>query len=304
MKFNRCLITLIFAVMAFLSSASNATIYNLNPNGDVIGEVVIVKTWMGDSFQKISRHFKAGYHELIEANPAVNPNYVPRGTELVIPTKFILPNTPHEGMVINLAELRIYQYMPETNQVMTSPIGIGRQGWLTPLGKMTIIEKIKDPSWYVPKSVQMAQRELGNYLPTIIPPGPMNPLGRYAIRLSERTYLIHGTNDPSRVGQRVTAGCMRMYPEEVKVLFSLVDLGQNVRIINEPLKLGWVGNQLYLESHVPLLEQQHIYGEDPRFIFEKIQEELQGQNVTLNWAITELVVTEHTGVPAVIGRRA
>ncbi len=165
-----------------------------------------------------------------------------------LPTQFILPDAQRSGIVINIAEYRMYYYFEAGGNewVRTFPISIGRMDWGTPLGRASITTKVENPSWYPPQSI----RELEAH----VPPGPDNPLGEYALRLSIPGYLIHGTNRPAGVGMRVTHGCIRMFPEDIEWLFPQVPVNTPVRIVNQPIKLGWSGDDLYLEVHPPLEE--------------------------------------------------
>ena len=171
---------------------------------------------------------------------------------MILPTHYILPQAPHRGIVVNLPEKRLYVY--RSHRVYTFPIGIGRAGWTTPVGQLRIISKQKNPAWYVPKAVRATQAELGNPLPAVVPAGPNNPLGDYALRLSKSNYLIHGTHDPSGVGKRSSAGCLRMYPEDIKRLYHMIPINTPVTIIKQPLKTAQVGSQFWVESHSPLIE--------------------------------------------------
>jgi L,D-transpeptidase ErfK/SrfK len=65
-------------------------------------------------------------------------------------------------------------------------------------------------------------------------------------------YLIHGTNQPYGVGMRVSHGCVRLYPENIEFLYTLIDVGETVTIINEPYQMGRRDGVLYFEAHAPL----------------------------------------------------
>jgi L,D-transpeptidase ErfK/SrfK len=241
-----------------LFGAVRAEIYELPPEGyDVIGAVATVTARQEDTLVDIARRHGLGYHDIVRANPGVNIWLPGEGTEVVIPSRFVLPPGPRKGIVLNLPEYRLY-YFPEPAEgepayVMTYPISIGRMDWETPLGRTSVVAKVKDPSWYPPQSVRDEHAAEGRPLPRIVPPGPQNPLGRYAMRLGLPGYLIHSTNRPAGVGMRVTHGCIRMFPEDIEYLFPNVDVNTPVRIINEPVKLGWFGPKLVMEVH-PVLE--------------------------------------------------
>ncbi|MEM9172810.1 MAG: L,D-transpeptidase family protein [Pseudomonadota bacterium] len=223
---------------------------------DVIGAIVEVPARAEETFVEIARRHGLGYNDLLRANPKVDPWLPGEGTPVRLPTMFILPPGPRSGVVLNLPEYRLYYYPPAgkdgVRRVHTYPISIGRMDWETPLGRTTVIAKAVKPSWYPPASIRKEHADAGDPLPGVVPPGPDNPLGEYAMRLGLPGYLIHGTNRPAGVGMRVTHGCIRMFPEDIEVLFGNLPVGTPVRIINEPVKAGWLNGQLYVEAHVPL----------------------------------------------------
>jgi len=178
----------------------------------------------------------------------------------------VLPRAPRRGIVVNVAELRLYYFpddsgplpagvAPGSRRVITHPISIGRMDWSTPLGTTTITGKVANPSWYPPQSIRDEHAARNDILPRVVPPGPDNPLGKHAMRLGLPGYLIHGTNKPSGVGMRVTHGCMRMFPEDIEALYKTVPTGTSVNIVNQPVKLGWTADgRLYVEAHAALHE--------------------------------------------------
>jgi len=192
----------------------------------------------------------------LQANPDVNPWLPGEGTPVLLPTQFVLPEGPREGIVLNIASKRLFYFPPmpegQAQVVKTYPIGIGRVGWETPLGETTVVAKARDPHWYVPTSIRKEHAELGDPLPAVVPPGPDNPLGTRVLQLEMPGYLIHGTNQPYGVGMRVSHGCVRLYPENIELLYELVEIADKVRIINEPYLLGELDGDLYFEGHVPL----------------------------------------------------
>jgi L,D-transpeptidase ErfK/SrfK len=175
-----------------------------------------------------------------------------------LPTQYVVPDVPRKGIVLNIASKRLF-YFPEVADgqpqvVQTYPIGIGRVGWETPLGATTVVAKAINPVWYVPASIRREHAEIGDPLPSVVPAGPDNPLGTHVLKIDIPGYLIHGTNQPYGVGMRVSHGCVRLYPENIELLYSLVNIGEPVRIINEPFLIGRLGDELYFESHAPLEE--------------------------------------------------
>ena len=222
----------------------------------VIGEPQVVFTRGQDTLPDLAREYGLGFDELVEANPGVSPWLPGDGTPILLPTQYVLPDVPREGVVLNIANKRLF-YFPdsadgEPQKVFTYPIGIGRVGWETPLGSARVIAKATDPAWYVPASVRREHAEMGDPLPSVVPPGPDNPLGAHVLKLDMPGYLIHGTNQPYGVGMRVSHGCVRLYPENIELLYSFVDIGEQVMIVNEPYLLGMLDGEVYFEAHAPL----------------------------------------------------
>ncbi len=237
--------------------AAEAEVFDLPGDGDtVVGQVTTVVSREWDTLLDIARRHGLGYHDIVRANPEVDPWLPGDGTRVVLPTRFVLPDVPWEGVVLNLPEYRMYYFPPAgpdgARTVMTFPISIGRMDWETPLGMTRVTRKARDPAWYPPESVREEHEADGRSLPRVVPPGPDNPLGRFAMRLAIPGYLIHGTNKPAGVGMRVTHGCIRMFPEDIEFVFDRIPVGTPVRIIDEPYKFGWYDGQLLMEAHLPL----------------------------------------------------
>jgi len=245
--------------LALFAAAAGAREYALSPGSDVIGEVEVIRAAYEDTFFKLGRRYDVGYDELRHANPGVDPLLPGEGTEIVIPTQYVLPDAPRRGIVLNIPEYRLYYFPEDGGRVITHPIGIGREGWTTPYGRTTVAGKTVKPTWYPPESIREEHAANGDPLPAAVPPGPDNPLGDYALRLGFPSYLIHGTNKPYGVGMRVSHGCIRMYPEDIEALFALVEPGTPVTIINQPYKVGWGEGGLYLEAHRPLAEESEAW---------------------------------------------
>ncbi len=218
-------------------------------SGDsVFGSVTTYTLEPGESLIEVARKFDLGYNEIAAANPGLDPFVPGEGSTAAIPNSWILPDVrTHEGIVINLSELRLYFFyqVGRAKFIRTFPIGIGSEGNETPTGQFAVIEKIVQPSWHVPESI----KEEKPYLPAVVPPGPKNPLGSHAMRLSLPSILIHGTNKPWGVGRRVSHGCIRLYPEDIPVLFSSAPKGVKVTIVRQPVKAGLKGERVYLEVH-------------------------------------------------------
>lgn len=246
----------LLVILGVLSPALHATTWVLPARGDVIGEVQYATVEPNETIDEIGKRFSIGYHELARANPAIDATHpLAANTQLVIPSQFILPNVPRTGIVINLAEYRLYYFPENENIVITFPVGIGREGWNTPLGFTKIVSKQANPKWHPTNNLQAAALEHGIALPDEFPSGPYNPLGRYALRLGWPTFLIHGSNRSDGIGTRVSAGCLRMFPDDIEHLFKLVSVGTAVRVINEPIKIGKAHGALFVQIH-PLLGKE------------------------------------------------
>ncbi|WP_227367809.1 L,D-transpeptidase family protein [Halomonas sp. M20] len=218
--------------------------YPLPEQGEIVGQTTTVTASQDDTLLDLGLGNNVGYNAITQANPDTSIWLPGEGTEVLLPTRYILPPGPREGIVINLAELRLYYYSGEPASVETYPIGIGRMDWKTPLGTTQITAKVEQPSWYPPQSVIAEHAENGDILPRVVPPGPDNPLGDYAIILGIPGYLIHGTNRPDGVGMRVSHGCIRMLSDDIENLIYRVPKGTTVRLINQPVKFGWTAENL------------------------------------------------------------
>lgn len=215
--------------------------------GGLIGDLQHYTVGENQSLVELARKFGLGFNAIVDANPGVDPLVPSAGTLLVIPTAWILPDVPSfPGIVINIAEFRLYQFpVQPSGTVNTFPLGIGDEGRDTPVGNYKVIQKIVKPAWHVPRSIRSESREL----PKVVPPGPRNPLGSHALRLSLQAILIHGTNRPWGIGRRSSHGCLRLYPEDIVVLFGLVGNGTRVVIVNQPIKAVAVGERVFVEAH-------------------------------------------------------
>ena len=274
------------------------------PGEDIVGYSYVIASKKGDTLHKIARREHAGYYEIVEANnKLVQLDPLLPGTKIIIPMQFILPPGPRQGVVINLAEMRLYYYPTDGHRVETFPIGIGRTGWATPTAVTHIEAKVRNPSWYVPESIRIDALKRGITLPKIVAPGPKNPLGQFALRLGLAGYLIHGTNQPPGVGRRSSSGCIRLYPEDIQHLFERVQINTPVRIINQAYKAGWSHGQLYLEAHEPLREDIDLH--HGQFSLTPMVSALvtaQHDHLTkVNWSLAERVASAEQGVPVIVG---
>jgi L,D-transpeptidase ErfK/SrfK len=229
---------------------------SVSPKTRLVGRLQKVIAREEDTFPDLARRFNLGYEELVAANPGVDPWLPGEGTEIVLPTAHVIPEGPREGVVVNVAALRLWWFGEPGSDgrqtVITHPIGIGRVGWSTPLAETTVVSKTADPTWYPPASVRKEHAEAGDPLPGVVPPGPDNPLGGHAIYFALPSYLMHGTNKPWGVGMRVSHGCIRLYPEDIEALFDRIGRGTKVRIVDQPWLGAWLDGELYFEAHAPL----------------------------------------------------
>lgn len=266
----------------------------------LIGQVASHQVKAGESIASIARDYDLGYYELLQANPHVDPKQLPEGTQLVIPSQFLLPNVPREGIIINLGTMRLFYFPKDQPVFYTYPVGIGKQDWSTPLGHLSIIEKIANPVWRVPKSIYDYRQQQGDPVPKMMPAGPDNPLGEFALRLSKPTYLIHGTNEPASVGVRSSAGCIHLYPEDIRELFGMINVGEAVLVINEPYQAAWDNNVLYVQAYLPLAEQREALA-DADQVSKALLAPLTPDITLVNWEQALQTLADHTGLPTAVG---
>lgn len=236
---------IVFLTAAALSSFASAATFQ--EAGGIIGAIQQYTIGKGESLVEVARRFDVGYYSIINANLGVDP-FVPKpGTIVTIPTEWVVPRVKGDpDIVVNLPEYRLYLFpQGKSGGVFTFPLGIGDEGAETPLGTYTVIQKITSPSWHVPDSIRHEVPEL----PAIVPPGPSNPLGTHALRLSRGDILIHGTNRPWGIGRRSSHGCLRLYPEDITTLFELAHIGMSVVVVYQPLKICVRNGKVLIEVH-------------------------------------------------------
>jgi len=237
--------------------------FTINPTDDVVGAVQVIKARDEDTLSDIARRFNVGYEEIVSANPGVDPWLPTAGANVVIPTAFVLPDAKRQGIVINLAAMRLF-YFPkakpgEPRRVITHPIGIGRVGWRTPQGGTTVVSKTAAPAWIPTAAIRKEHAADGDPLPKVVPPGPDNPMGTHVLRLGWPEYAIHGTDKPPSIGLRGTHGCLRMYPEDIVGMYDAVPVGTPVTVVNQPFLVGWRGNMLVMQTYPVLEDDKHKY---------------------------------------------
>jgi L,D-transpeptidase ErfK/SrfK len=317
----------LLATCVLLATSAEAEEFWLREGDEVFGEIKVIEARHEDTFVSLARTYNVGYEELRQANPGVDEWLPGEGTKITIPSLYVLPRARQRGVVVNVAELRLYYFpsdsgplpegvAPGSRKVITHPISIGRMDWSTPLGTTTITSKVANPSWYPPQSIRDEHAARNDILPRVVPPGPDNPLGEHALRLGLPGYLIHGTNKPSGVGMRVTHGCIRMFPEDIEAMFKIVPTGTPVNIVNQPVKIGWTADgHLYLESH-PALHESNVDGESLADVGVDASETMpespltslmrayiaatEERRVDLDWEAAERVAQSGSGIPEAV----
>jgi len=298
----------LLSVLALVAASPLAAMQLFSVDGeapDVIGELSLTTTVYADTLSDLARAYDQGYNEMRLANPAVDPWLPGEGTEVVVPNLYVIPDAPRRGIVVNVPEMRMYYFLQDrragTQRVMTFPISIGRQNWVTPKGQTRIVAKVKDPAWYPPKSIREEHAAEGDELPRIVPAGPDNPLGEHALRLSIDGYLIHGTNKPYGIGMRVTHGCIRMYPKDVATVFGLANVGTPVHIVNQPYKVGIAHGRIYLEVHPHLEEDQHLFADQYSQVIKLILARVKDHDAQLVWSEVKRALDARSGIPQPVG---
>ncbi|MEO4046600.1 L,D-transpeptidase family protein [Pseudomonas sp. CAU 1711] len=269
------------------------------PGEDIVGQIQVIKAKYEDTFADIATVNDLGYLEMVAANPGVDAWLPGEGSEIVLPTRYILPPGPREGIVINLAEYRMYYFPKGQNVVHTFPLGIGREGWGSPIATTTITGKTPNPGWTPPASIRAEHAADGDPLPAYVPPGPNNPLGPFKFSLGTAGYLIHGSNKKFGIGMRVSHGCFRMLNHNVLELAKMAPVGTKVRIINEPYKFGVSDGKVYLEAHAPLVDEGELSVVDKHaaVINALLKNEQLGASMRLDWEMVREVVASEDGMP-------
>lgn len=276
--------------------------YVLPHNGNIIGDIQYGTVQPDDTLSSLGLRHGVGGYEMMEANPGVSFRDPPVGASLLVPSRFILPDGERKGIVINLAELRLYYYHPDGVHVSTYPIGVGQEGWDTPLGKNTVTRMREKPTWVVPDSIMENHLRHGKVIPKVKPAGPDNPLGNYAITTGFKNIVIHGTPQPKAVGLRSSHGCIRMTNEDVGDLYQKVKVGTPVQIIHQPTKVGQLGNKIYLEAHVPVSQTLLMADyRDVGTLIKNVTGKLSAGSYNVEWQEVDRLQQTHRGYPQPIG---
>lgn len=294
--------TLSLAVLFAAGSVAALELPLPPPGEDIVGQVQVIKAKYEDTFADLGKVHDLGYAEMLAANPNVDAWLPGEGSDIVLPTRFILPAGPREGIVINLAEYRMYYFPKGRNVVYTYPLGIGREGWGSPITNTVITGKVPNPGWTPPKSILAEHAAEGDPLPAYVPPGPNNPLGPFKFTLGTAGYLIHGSNKKFGIGMRVSHGCFRMLNNNVLELGAMAPVGTKLRIINEPYKFGISAGKVYLEAHTPLDDHgvPSLVDKHTAVINALLKREDLVNNLRLDWDVVREVVAGEDGMPVEI----
>ena len=305
-RFSLRVAVILIAISAYAPVRATVSYTLKNPGDSMVGVMETVQARHEDTLPDIARANGLGFREIKLANPGVDTWLPGQGTEIMLPTRYVLPGAPKVGIVLNIPEMRLYYYPPQdtgqASEVITHPIGVGRQGWATPYLDTRIIQKKTRPSWYPPESIRKEHAEMGDPLPKRVPPGPKNPLGNYMMRLGMPEYIIHGTNKPFGIGMRVSHGCIRLYPENIKSLYQQVKLNTPVRIVNQPYKVGRLEDKIYLEAHPYLEEDTEQFEGNLTSVVEMLIDITGERGYQVDWDLVKTVITESNGIPVEIGQ--
>lgn len=258
----------------------------------------------GRSLEMIASEHQIGLLAMLEANPGTDPYLPEAGKELIIPSQMILPSTPRNGIVLNLAELRLYYYPAGSDEVVVYPIGIGQLGRDTPEMVTSVSQLIKDPTWTPTANIRKNYAKEGITLPAVVPAGPENPMGLYALRLSygHGEYLIHGTNADFGIGMRVSSGCIRLRPDDIEALFKTVPKGTRVQVVNQPVKYSKEPDgSYYIEVHQPLSKKP---SDDPQTMPIALSDDFKRflENEDIDKALVEKELARRSGLPVKVNK--
>ncbi len=297
-----CLSAAIFLGCTLMPLGAGSTA--LWESSDGSRETTSYRATYDDTLLEVARRFDLGYVEMVAANPGTDPWVPGEGTNVVLPTMHMPPDAPHEGIVINLGDMRLYYFAQPDGPMQSFPIGIGRDGLNTPRGTTEVVRKRKDPTWH-PTARMLAEKP---ELPEVVPAGPDNPLGNRAMYLGWPQYLVHGTNKPLGIGRRVSSGCIRMYPEDVEYLYDEVKVGTKVTVVDQPIKLSRIDGALYIEAHPTQVQSDQIEASgtfDPILDSSVVDQVLAAAGddaPLLDWSLIRQATIERRGYPIRITR--
>ena len=308
-----CTLFIYSVLLSAITTQANAATFSLpkNPNDTVITQypdgLPLVRAEQDETLLDIARRFLLGQVEIIRLNQDLDRWLVKKGELVTISNQHILPDSPRKGITLNIAEFRMYFYPPgQPGKVMSFAHGVGRQDWKTPLGQTKVAKKVKNPSWHPPESIRREHAANGDPLPEIVPPGPHNPLGAYALYLDlPGDYRIHGTDIDKiyGIGMQITHGCVRMYPEDIEQLHNLVPVGTPVFIVKQPIKVGWLDNVLYIEAHPDLEGEETTMDERFASALALIQKANNNELPEFDQQVLNEALKKQTGNPVALYER-
>jgi len=279
--------------------------FELTPEQSMVGTLAAVETRQNDTLSDIARHYGLGFNDITIANTGIKPWAPKPGSRVLLPLAFILPDAPHKDIVLNLANMRLFYYpKKEAAKAYTYPVGIGRQGWSSPIGVTSIVEKQANPVWHVPPSIQREHAEKGDILPAAVRSGPDNPLGYFAMRLGFPSYLIHGTNKPYGIGMQISHGCIQLYPEDIETLFNKVSVGTKVRIVHQPYLAAWRQDELYIEAHEPLDKWASSKTKLKKQFLKQLKTQSAEKKADIDWERVEQVIALADGIPTPVSKNS
>ncbi len=310
-------ITLLLS-LCFSELAYSLEIFDVEKNSTVVGELKTILVSEDETVADLAIRYETGFQDLLIANPNSHHWNPKANSKYLIPSMYILPQESYNGIILNLAELRLYFYIRgsdlyENIKVLTYPVGIGRLDWKTPLGETFIESKVESPTWYPPKSIILEHEERGEILPRVVKAGPDNPLGKYVMKLNvDGGYLLHGTNKKHGIGMMVSHGCIRLRNEDIETIFYNAPVGTKVKIINQPIKLGVYKNFLYMEVHA--FNKKEVYSNNQKNTLTtdnihmpvKLVMDFSEKNpsFSINWKKVFKTFEESNGIPTIIGKKS
>ncbi len=318
-SFQKLISILLITFLVFSSKfAFSLEIFDIENNSTVVGDLKSIKVSRDETVADLAIRYKTGFQDLLIANPNSHHWSPKTNSKYLIPSMYILPQESYNGIILNLAELRLYFYIRgsdlyENTKVLTYPVGIGRLDWKTPLGETFIKTKVESPSWYPPKSIILEHEERGEILPREVKPGPDNPLGNYVLKLNvDGGYLLHGTNKKHGIGMMVSHGCIRLRNEDIETIFHNAPVGTKVKIINQPIKLGIYKNFLYMEVHA--FNKKEVYSNNQKNllttdnIYMPVNQVMnfieKNPSYSIQWKKVFETFEESKGIPIIIGKRS
>ena len=310
-------ITLLLS-LCFSELAYSLEIFDVEKNSTVVGELKTILVSEDETVADLAIRYETGFQDLLIANPNSHHWNPKANSKYLIPSMYILPQESYNGIILNLAELRLYFYIRgsdlyENIKVLTYPVGIGRLDWKTPLGETFIESKVESPTWYPPKSIILEHEERGEILPRVVKAGPDNPLGKYVMKLNvDGGYLLHGTNKKHGIGMMVSHGCIRLRNEDIETIFHNAPVGTKVKIINQPIKLGVYKNFLYMEVHA--FNKKEVYSNNQKNTLTTSNIHMpvelvmdfseKNPDFSINWKKVFKTFEESNGIPAIIGKKS